>query len=125
MLGYATLGTNDLDQAKKFYDVLLQPLGAKQIMPLERGVLYGTEHPTLGIMKPFDGGRASPGNGPMVALMAPTREVVDAMHATALKLGGQDEGPPGIRGPNPDGFYGAYFRDLDGNKLCVFRMGPA
>ncbi|WP_422396671.1 hypothetical protein [Sphingomonas ginsenosidivorax] len=53
-----------------------------------------------------------------------TRGDVDAIHAKALELGGTDEGAPGIRGDDPDGFYGAYFRDLDGNKLTVFRFGP-
>jgi predicted lactoylglutathione lyase len=60
----------------------------------------------------------------MVALIAPTRAVVDEVHATALALGAADEGAPGIRGGDASDFYGAYFRDLDGNKICVYRSGP-
>jgi predicted lactoylglutathione lyase len=62
----------------------------------------------------------------MVALVLEERRQVDGFHAKALALGGTDEGAPGLRGPEgPQAFYGAYFRDLDGNKLCAFRIGPA
>ena len=125
MLGYAVVGTNDLEKSKGFYDAVLGEIGAKQMMPMDRGVMYGTGHPWLAVMTPFDGAPAAPGNGLMVGLMAPSRTAVDSVHAKALASGGTDEGGPGVRGDNPDGFYGAYFRDLDGNKLCVFRMGPA
>ena len=74
----------------------------------------------LGVCKPYDGKPATGGNGTMVALTAKSREIVDAVHAAALAAGGADEGAPGLRG---DTFYGAYFRDLDGNKLCVFHYG--
>ena len=85
----------------------------------------GPGQPMLAVGKPHDGGTATFGNGTMIALSAPSRSVVDAMYAAAIKAGGKDEGAPGVRGPNPNGFYGAYFRDLDGNKLCVFKVGPA
>ena len=69
---------------------------------------------------------AEPGNGNMVAIVVKERAQVDALHAKALALGGTDEGAPGVRGKEgPQAFYGAYFRDLDGNKLCAFRIGPA
>ena len=61
----------------------------------------------------------------MVAFAAGSRANVDKLHAKALALGGTDEGAPGLRGPEEYGFYGAYFRDLDGNKLCAFHVGPA
>jgi predicted lactoylglutathione lyase len=62
----------------------------------------------------------------MVALVLKERRQVDTLYAKALALGGTDEGAPGVRGPEgPQAFYGAYFRDLDGNKLCAFRIGPA
>lgn len=125
MLGYTTFGTNDLDRAKGFYDALLKPLGGKQLMQLAQGVIYGADRPCFGIMKPFNGEASNPGNGPMTAFVAPTRDLVDAVHAKALELGGKDEGAPGLRGEEANGFYAAYFRDLDGNKLCVFRIGPA
>jgi predicted lactoylglutathione lyase len=75
----------------------------------------------LAVCTPYDEGRASVGNGVMVALTAEAREGVDRLHAKALELGGSDEGAPGPRGDG--GFYGGYFRDLDGNKLCAFCFG--
>ena len=128
MIGYVTLGTNDLDRARGFYDALLGELGASRKMEFpETGfTLYGTGNrsPGLAVTRPYDGQPATVGNGNMAALAMPSRAMVDRMHAKALELGGSDEGAPGLRTPDgPSAFYGAYFRDLDGNKLCVFRMG--
>ena len=122
MIGYVTLGTNDMERAGKFYDALLGELGAKRMMDSDRFVAWGTGPgtPMLCIILPFDEKDASVGNGVMVALNAESREQVDALHEKALELGGADEGAPGPRG---DGFYVAYFRDLDGNKLNAFLMG--
>lgn len=122
MIGYVTLGTNDMSRACAFYDALLGELGAKRIMEGERFVAWGTgpQSPSLGVIKPFDGKEACRGNGTMVALAVKNPAQVDAMHAKALALGGSDEGAPGER---MKGFYGAYFRDLDGNKLNFFCMG--
>jgi catechol 2,3-dioxygenase-like lactoylglutathione lyase family enzyme len=122
MIGYVTLGTNDLPRACAFYDALLGQLGAKRIMEGDRFVAWGVspKTPSLGVIKPFDGRAATAGNGTMVALVVDARAKVDALHAKALSLGGADEGAPGDRG---GGFYAAYFRDLDGNKLNVFCMG--
>ncbi len=130
MIGYATFGTNDIDRARAFYDALLAEIGGRRVMefPQNGFTMYGTgeRRPGLAITRPYDGGAASPGNGNMVALVMDSREKVDRLHARALELGGSDEGPPGLRGPEGDrAFYGAYFRDLDGNKLCVFVIGGA
>ncbi len=130
MLGYVTLGTNDIDRARAFYDALLGELGATRKMEFaETGfTLYGTgdRRPGIAITRPYDGNPATAGNGNMAAIAADSRETVDRLHARALALGGTDEGAPGLRTPEgPGAFYGAYFRDLDGNKLCAFRMGPA
>ena len=129
MIGYVTLGTNDIDRARAFYDALLGELGAKRLMELpENGfTLYGTGfgRPGLAVTRPYDGEPAVAGNGNMAALAVDSRDKVDALHAKALALGGGDEGAPGLRTPDgPAALYGAYFRDLDGNKLCVFRLGP-
>ncbi|MCU7250893.1 VOC family protein [Pseudomonas koreensis] len=124
MIGYCTLGTNNLPQALEFYDELLGMFGARRLVELERGVIYGVDTFELGILQPFDGQPAVAGNGAMVALKAGNRAQVDAVHARALALGGRCEGAPGGRGPDPDGFYGAYFRDPQGNKLCVYGFGP-
>ncbi|PIQ37689.1 MAG: glyoxalase [Lysobacterales bacterium CG17_big_fil_post_rev_8_21_14_2_50_64_11] len=122
MIGYTTIGTNDLPRAAKFYDALLAELGGKRVLEFERGILWGNSAngASLGVLKPFDGQAAEPGNGPMVALAADSREKVDQVYKRALELGATDEGPAGPRGDN---FYGGYFRDLDGNKLAVFIMG--
>ena len=80
----------------------------------------------MAVTRPYDQQPATVGNGNMVAIAVDERTKVDAFHAKALELGGSDEGAPGLRGPEGDSaFYGAYFRDLDGNKFCVFRVGPA
>jgi predicted lactoylglutathione lyase len=122
MVGYVTLGTNDMERSGKFYDSLLESLGAKRIMELETFILWGPsfEDPCLAMAKPFDGNKATVGNGVMVALQADSKASVDALYAKALELGGTDEGKPGPRG---DGFYAGYFRDLDGNKLNAFFLG--
>ena len=122
MIGYITLGTNDLPRAAAFYDALLAEVGAKRLMDFGRGIAWGVamDKASLGVMKPFDGQPATVGNGVMVALVVRSREQVDRVHAKALALGGKDEGPVGPRG---EGFYAGYFRDLDGNKLNVFCMG--
>ena len=89
--------------------------------------MYGTGRgqPAVCITKPYNGKTAVAGNGNMVAVVVKERAQVDALHAKALALGGTDEGAPGVRGQEgPQAFYGAYFRDLDGNKLCAFRIGP-
>ena len=129
MIGYATVGTNDIDRARGFYDDLLGGIGARRVMEFpENGfTMYGTgaRAPGLAVTRPYNGNEAQPGNGAMVALVMDSRDKVDSLHARALELGGSDEGPPGVRGPDGDrAFYGAYFRDLDGNKLCAFCIGP-
>jgi catechol 2,3-dioxygenase-like lactoylglutathione lyase family enzyme len=130
MIGYATVGTNDLDRARGFFDALFGTIGARRILefPQNGFTLYGTSlgRPGVAVTRPYDGGPATVGNGTMIALVMDSRAKVDAFHAKALDLGGADEGAPGLRGPDGDNaFYGAYFRDLDGNKFCVFRTGPA
>ncbi len=122
MIGYVTLGTNDLPKAAGFYDVLLATIGAKRYMESDSFIAWASS-PTqaaLGLIKPFNGQPATVGNGAMVALVVDSREKVDALHKKAMELGASDEGAPGPRG---QGFYAGYFRDLEGNKLNVFYMG--
>lgn len=122
MVGYVTVGTNDIERAAAFYDALLAELGGQRFMQNERFVAWsnGGAGGAMSVIKPFDGNAATVGNGVMVALAAPSQEKVDAVWAKALALGASDEGKPGPRGDN---FYAGYFRDLDGNKLNVFFMG--
>lgn len=122
MIGYVTLGTNDLPKAAAFYDALCGEMGAKRLMETDHFIGWGTDmnQPMLAIFIPENGKPATVGNGVMVALQADSAETVARLHAKALELGGTSEGDPGLRG---QGFYGAYFRDLDGNKLNFFFMG--
>jgi catechol 2,3-dioxygenase-like lactoylglutathione lyase family enzyme len=122
MIGYVTIGTNDLARAAAFYDALLGEIGAKRMMENEQFVAWSAkpDQPGLGVTKPFDKKPATVGNGVMVALMVDSTAKVDALHRKALQLGGSDEGAPGPRG---EGFYAGYFRDLDGNKLNFFCAG--
>ena len=123
MIGYVTLGTNDLAGAARFYDALAEEMGIGRMMENENFVAWGEPGGAagLGLTKPFDGRPASTGNGVMVALAAKDRAQVDRIHQLALSLGGTDEGAPGDRG---GGFYAAYFRDREGNKLNAFVMDP-
>ena len=124
MLAYATIGTNDLPRAAAFYDALLAEIGGKRLMEEpDYFIAWGTgqDGAGLGVTIPFDKRPATVGNGCMVALQASSREQVDTVYRKALELGGTDEGAPGQRF---DGFYAAYFRDLDGNKLNCCYMGP-
>ncbi|MDJ0920673.1 MAG: VOC family protein [Henriciella sp.] len=122
MLAYVTLGSNDTDKAVAFYDEFMATLGAKRLFDNDRLYFYGTGPgaPMLAIGGPYDEQAATCGNGVMPALNAPDRETVDAAHAKALALGAVDDGAPGERVP---GFYGAYFRDPDGHKICVCKLG--
>ena len=119
MIGYVTLGTNKYDEAAAFYDALLGDLGASRIMEADNFIAWGVgpKSAALSIIKPEDGNAATVGNGVMVAIAMVSTDKVDAFHAKAMELGGTDEGAPGPRG---EGFYAAYFRDLDGNKLNAF-----
>ncbi len=121
MIGYVTLGTRDPARAQAFYDSLLATLGASRIMEIDNFVLWGKslDEPCLASTRPYDGKDATFGNGTMVALRMTSTDEVDALYAKAMELGAQDEGPAG---PRDDGFYAGYFRDPDGNKLCVFFM---
>jgi predicted lactoylglutathione lyase len=81
------------------------------------------DKPMLCIIKPYDGQPATVGNGAMAGIGADSRDQVDRIYKKAIELGGSDEGPPGLRAEGGDGFYAAFFRDLDGNKLDVFSYG--
>ena len=122
MIGYVTLGTNDIQRAAQFYDALLGTLGATRMMESESFIAWSAPGggPALSVIKPFDKKPATVGNGVMVALVMGSREQVDAFYHKAISLGAKDEGAPGPRGDN---FYAGYFRDLDGNKLHAFFMG--
>ncbi len=123
MIGYVTLGTKDLARAATFYDAIASEMGVGRMMEFGEFIAWGAPGgaPGIGLTKPFDGNPASVGNGVMVALEAKDKDQVHRLHEIALAHGGTCEGPPGPRGDS--GFYAAYFRDPDGNKLNAFIMG--
>ena len=122
MIGYVTLGTNDLKRASEFYDAICGELGVGRMMEYETFIAWGKPGggAGIGLTKPFDGNAATVGNGVMVALQCKDRAQVDRLYSLARSLGAADEGAPGER---MEGFYAGYFRDPDGNKLNAFIMG--
>ena len=127
MIGYVTVGTNDLEKAARFYDAIAAEMGVGRMMEFDTFIARGKWDGGAGVAatKPFDGEKATVGNGTMVALQAENRDQVKRLYDIALANGGSDEGEPGPRGePDENGmqFYAAYFRDPDGNKLNAFLM---
>ena len=130
MIGYVTVGTNDLTRAAKFYDAIAAEMGVGRMMEFETFIAWGNVGgaPGIAATKPFDGNTATVGNGTMVAFEAKDRDQVRKLHEIALANGGTSEGEPGPRGePDENGlvFYASYFRDPDGNKLNAFLMDKA
>ena len=121
MIGYVTIGVNDMARAEGFYNALLAEIGCKQLMGMDRIKFYGDgQGAMLAICIPYDEQAQNCGNGNMFAIPCDGPEGVQKMYAKAMELGATDEGEPGDR--VPDVFYGAYVRDLDGNKLCFYEM---
>lgn len=127
MIGYVTVGADDLDMAEKFYSAFLPRLGYGLDVSRE-GLSYsipmadGSEFlpPDFYVKPPHDGGRASTGNGAMVAFEVPTQAMVRDLHASALAAGGRDEGAPGFRADYSAHFYVGYLRDPQGNKIVLY-----
>ena len=121
MIGYVTVGTNDIEKSAAFYDQLFAEIGAKRFMEFDTFIAWAInpDQSAFSITRPFDGKEATVGNGVMIAFALKTPEQVDALYKKAIELGAADEGEAGPRG---DGFYAGYFRDLDGNKMNFFCM---
>jgi catechol 2,3-dioxygenase-like lactoylglutathione lyase family enzyme len=127
MFSHVTIGSNDIAKAKAFYDGVTAPLGLVRQAEYPDGVGYSRAggRPQLWIVRPLDKKAASVGNGTTIGLEAENRSAVDAAYAAAIKAGGKDEGAPGIRMHYHPNYYGAYVRDLDGNKVCIVCHKPA
>ena len=123
MIGYVTVGTSDLQKAAAFYDKICGELGMGRFMANDRIIAWGGPGggAGFGVALPYDGKPMTVGNGVMAALRAKDKAQVDRVYKVALSLGGTCEGPPGPRGTG--GFYAAYFRDPEGNKLNAYVMG--
>lgn len=129
MFSHIFVGTQDFERALAFYRPLMQVLGIEARFcdasrPWAGWQSSPDPRPLFLIGRPFDGQPHAPGNGQMTAFLAHNRDVVDRAHATALAHGGRCEGPPGLRPQYHAHYYGAYFRDPDGNKLCVACHAP-
>jgi catechol 2,3-dioxygenase-like lactoylglutathione lyase family enzyme len=122
VISHVSLGTNDYPKAKAFYDAVLATLQIRCVMDFDGGAGYGRKFPEFWIQLPHDGGKASVGNGVHISFLANSIEEVKAFHATALKLGGKDDGAPGYRKEYSDDYYAAFVRDLDGNKIEAMLM---
>jgi catechol 2,3-dioxygenase-like lactoylglutathione lyase family enzyme len=127
---HVTVGTSQMNRAMRFYDAVLAPLGLKRKRTLKIAISYAPEgfsgvNEPFWVLRPHDKQAATPGNGATVAFDAQTRAAVDAFHAAALAAGGSDEGSPGLRTHYHRDYYGAYVRDLDGNKICAVCHKPA
>jgi len=120
MISHTTLGTNDLKISEHFYARVLSSIGGTQIYKSDKVIFWEFEGggSKLALTAPFDGGPATNGNGTMVAFTLASTNKVDEVFSIAMKLGATSEGAPGER--NEGAFYGAYFRDLDGNKIAIF-----
>ncbi|MBB3240007.1 MULTISPECIES: VOC family protein [unclassified Pseudomonas] len=117
---HVTVGTNDLAEARTFYDRVLKEIGLNRVADLdESGSIWGVDKPSFFVLKPANGNPANVGNGVTVSFEAPSRAAVHAFHETALAAGGTCEGQPGSRSW-AENAYAAYARDLDGNKLAVY-----
>ena len=130
MIGYVTLGTNDLQGNAPFYDAIAKEMGVGRMMDTDSYIAWGEPGGAAGVAltKPYDGNTATVGNGTMVAFEAKDKQQVQRLYEIALANGGTDEGTPGPRGDADENglvFYASYFRDRDGNKLNAFCMAPA
>lgn len=124
MISYVTIGVDDIEAARVFYDAALGALGHQRIFQTDDWLGYvqadGAYMPRIWVCRPIDGEPATVGNGSMVGLHAPTTDAVDRFHAAALAAGGVDEGAPGRRARYQKGYYLGYVRDPAGNKLSAF-----
>ena len=117
MIHHVSVGTNDLKRAKAFYDPLMSLIGLRLLKHSEKAAHYGASEIVFSLETPANGLAATPGNGVHVAFLAPDRETVRWFYERAIANGGTDEGAPGIRENYNANYYGAFVRDLDGNKI--------
>jgi catechol 2,3-dioxygenase-like lactoylglutathione lyase family enzyme len=124
LISHVFMGISEFEPALAFYSALMTELGmVRKFADSEKQwagwVAPGQPRPLFGIGRPFNGAPHAPGNGQMTALLAPSRDAVDRAYAAAMAAGASCEGAPGLRPHYHPNYYGAYLRDLDGNKLCV------
>ena len=120
MIGFVMVGTNNLNKAISFYDVLLETINLKRIVTNDKYAGYSSnENPKnieFYVTNPANKEKATYGNGTQISFLVNSKDTVDKFYNLGIKLGGKDEGAPGIR----SGDYYCYLRDLDENKVCAF-----
>ncbi|UTW56676.1 VOC family protein [Kordiimonas sp. SCSIO 12610] len=128
MIAYSMVGTNNLEASGKFYDAIFTPMGAERTWEADKFIAWGIRElgptPSFSITAPYNGEKATVGNGSMTSFAASSPEMVNEIYRLAIENGGSDEGEPGYRGDPAFGFYAGYFRDPDGNKCNAFCMAP-
>jgi catechol 2,3-dioxygenase-like lactoylglutathione lyase family enzyme len=117
MIHHVSIGTNDLKRAKAFYDPLMSLIGLRLLKLSDKAAHYGASDIMFSLETPVNGLPATAGNGVHIAFQAPDRETVRRFHQTAIANGATDDGRPGIRENYNANYYGAFVRDLDGNKI--------
>ena len=120
MIGFIMVGTNNLDKATKFYDTLLDVIELERVVTNEKYIGYASKEKSdeieFYVTNPVNKEKATFGNGTQISFLINSKDSVNSFYNVGIKLGGKDEGAPGIR----SGDYYCYFRDLDGNKICAF-----
>ena len=120
MIGFVMIGTNNLDKATKFYDTLLDVIELERVVTNEKYIGYASKEKSdeieFYVTNPVNKEKATFGNGTQISFLINSKDSVNSFYNVGIKLGGKDEGAPGIR----SGDYYCYFRDLDGNKVCAF-----
>lgn len=123
MFTHVFLGSNDVERSRKFYDAVMSVLGYQNVAPAEAGrLIYAGQMGTFIVAPPLNGEEATVSNGHTLGFAAPDDETIARWHEAGLANGGTCEGPPGPRANAPNNSHGAYLRDPDGNKICVFHM---
>ncbi|MGF7147114.1 catechol 2,3-dioxygenase-like lactoylglutathione lyase family enzyme [Sphingomonas zeicaulis] len=117
MIHHVSVGTNDLERSRRFYDPVLKTIGLAFMAADAEGIGWGSGQMTFSVQVPVNGEPATVGNGSHICFTAESRAMVDRFHATALENGGSSDGEPGIRAQYDDHYYGAFVRDPDGNKI--------
>ena len=120
MIGFVMVGTNNLNKAISFYDILLKTINLKRIVTNDKYAGYSSnenpENIKFYVTNPVNKEKATYGNGTQISFLVNSKDTVDKFYNLGIKLGGKDEGAPGIR----SGDYYCYLRDLDENKVCAF-----
>ena len=120
MIGFVMIGTNNLDKATKFYDSLLNTIDLQRVVTNKKYAGYALKDKPddveFYVTNPVNKEKATFGNGTQISFLINSKDLVNSFYNVGIKLGGKDEGAPGIR----SGDYYCYFRDLDGNKICAF-----